>query len=333
MKLATLKHGGRDGTLIVVSNDLTRAVKCMDIAPTLQYALDDWKHTAPKLEILYKQLSDGHSVGEAFPFTPKEVASPLPRAYQWADASAYINHVELVRRARGATMPDNFYTDPLMYQGGSDSFLAPHDDIPFAHAEEWGVDFEGEVCVITDDVPMGVNTEDATHHIKLVMLCNDVSLRNLAKQELAKGFGFFQCKPPTAFSPAAVSPATLGDYWRDGKLHLPIRCFINGKLFGQPNAGVDMAFNFPQLIAHAAKTRPLAAGTIIGSGTVSNKDRSAGSSCIIERRTIEKLEDGEIVTPFLHSGDSVKIEMLDNYHNSIFGAIEQTVVPYKAHSA
>lgn len=328
MKLASLKRGGRDGTLLVVSRDLTRAVKCMDIAPTLQKALDDWQHAAPKLEVLYRQLSDGNSVGDAFEFQPKDVASPLPRAYQWADASAYVNHVELVRKSRGAPMPESFWEDPLMYQGGSDRFLAPCEDMPFVHEENWGVDFEGEVAVVTDDVPMGITPEQAGRHIKLVMLCNDVSLRNLAKGELAKGFGFFHTKPPSAFSPVAVSVAELGDYWREGKLHLPLRSFINGQLFGQPNAGVDMVFNFPKLISHAAKTRPLTAGTIIGSGTVSNKDRSAGSSCIVEKRTLEKLETGEIKTPFLKSGDVVKIEMLDDYHNSIFGAIEQTVVPF-----
>lgn len=329
MKLATLKNERRDGTLVVVSKDITRAVKCMDIATTLQKALDDWAHAAPKLTMLYNQLTDGVAVDDSFPFNPKDVVSPLPRAYQWVDGSAYVNHVELVRKSRGAEMPESFWTDPLMYQGCSDSFLAPCADIPYASAEEWGVDFEGEVAVITDDVPMGVSVEDAARHIKLVMLCNDVSLRNLAKHELAKGFGFLQCKPPSAFSPVAVSVAELGRYWREGRLHLPLRSHVNGKRFGEPNAGVDMVFNFPQLVAHAAKTRPLAAGTIVGSGTVSNRDRSVGSSCILERRTIEKLEQGDITTPFLKSGDTVRIEMLDDYHNSIFGAIEQTIVPYK----
>lgn len=330
MKLATLKRGGRDGTLIVVSKDLTRAVKCMDIAPTLQKALDDWAHAAPKLETLYRQLSEGAQVGDVFPFNPKDVLSPLPRAYQFVDGSAYVNHVELVRKSRGVEMPESFWTDPLMYQGCSDSFLAPTEDMPFVSTEDWGMDFEGEIAVVTDDVPMGVSPEQAAKHIKLVMLCNDISLRLLAMPELKKGFGFVQCKPPSAFSPVAVSVAELGQYWRDGKLHLPLRCFRNDKLFGQPHAGTDMVFNFPQLVAHAARTRPLEAGTIVGSGTVSNKDRSVGSSCIVEKRTIEKLDDGESVTPFLHAGDTVKIEVLDDYHNSIFGAIEQTAVPYKA---
>ena len=329
MKVATLKEGGRDGTLVVVSRDLSRAVRCMDISKTLQHALEDWTHIGPKLEVLYKQLSEGHSVGDVFPFDPRRAHSPLPRAYQWLDGSAYVNHVELVRKSRGVPMPETFWTDPLMYQGCSDSFYAPYDDLPLVHSDNWGVDFEGEVAVITDDVPMGTTVEQAAKHIKLVMLCNDVSLRNLAMGELAKGFGFLQCKPPTAFSPVAVSVRELGDYWRDGKLHLPLRCYLNGEPFGQPNAGVDMVFDFNQLIAHAAKTRPLEAGTIIGSGTVSNKDRKAGSSCIVERRTIEKLDGGESKTAFMTSGDTVKIEMLDDYHNSIFGSIEQTVVPYK----
>jgi len=330
MKLATLKRGGRDGTLIVVSKDLTRAVKCMDIAPTLQKALDDWSHVGPKLETLYRQLSEGAQVGDVFPFNPKDVLSPLPRAYQFVDGSAYVNHVELVRKSRGVEMPESFWTDPLMYQGCSDSFLAPTEDMPFVSTEDWGMDFEGEISVVTDDVPMGVSPEQAEKHIKLVMLCNDISLRLLAMPELKKGFGFVQCKPPSSFSPVAVSVAELGQYWRDGKLHLPLRCFRNDKLFGQPHAGTDMVFNFPQLVAHAARTRPLEAGTIVGSGTVSNKDRSVGSSCIVEKRTIEKIDDGESVTPFLHAGDTVKIEVLDDYHNSIFGAIEQTAVPYKA---
>lgn len=329
MKLASLKRGGRDGTLIVVSKDLTRAVKCMDIAPTMQKALDDWQHAKPKLEVLYRQLSEGANVGDVFPFNPKDVASPLPRAYQFLDGSAYVNHVELVRKSRGVEMPESFWTDPLMYQGCSDSFHAPTDDMPYANSEDWGADFEGEVAVVTGDVPMGVKAEDAGKYIRLVMLCNDISLRLLAMPELKKGFGFVQCKPTSAFSPVAVSVEELGQYWRDGRLQLPLRCFLNDKLFGQPHAGTDMVFNFPELVAHAAKTRRLEAGTIIGSGTVSNKDRTVGSSCIVERRTIETIDNGEATTPFLRSGDMVKIEMLDDYHNSIFGAIEQTVVPYK----
>lgn len=328
MRLATLKEGGRDGTLVVVSRDLQRAIKALDIAPTLQHALDDWAHAGPKLEVLYKQLSAGTPLDGAFPFDQTKAASPLPRAYQFLDGSAYVNHVELVRKSRGVEMPESFWTDPLMYQGASDSFFAPHDDIPYVHVDDWGVDFEGEVAVITDDVPMGVSAEDAESHIKLVLLCNDISLRYLALKELTKGFGFVQSKPPSSFAPVAVSPKSLGQYWQDGKLHRVLRSSINGQLFGAPDAAVDMVFNFPQLIAHAAKTRPLAAGTIIGSGTVSNKDRSVGSSCIVEKRTIEKLEDGDSHTPFLKPGDTVRIEVLDDYHNSIFGAIEQTVIPY-----
>lgn len=329
MRLATLREGGRDGVLVVVSRDLQRAIRVQDIAKTLQRALDDWSHAGPKLEVLYKQLSAGVQMDGAFTFDQKRAASPLPRAFQWLDGSAYVNHVELVRKSRGVEMPESFWTDPLMYQGCSDSFHAPYDDLPYVHVQDWGVDFEGEVAVIVDDVPMGVSVEDAEHHIKLVMLCNDVSLRYLAMPELTKGFGFVQSKPPSAFSPVAVSPKSLGAYWKDGKLHRPLRSFVNGKRFGEPDAGTDMVFNFPQLIAHAAKTRPLAAGTIIGSGTVSNKDKSVGSSCIVEQRTIEKLETGDSKTPFLQPGDTVKIEMLDDYHNSIFGSIEQTVIPYR----
>lgn len=329
MKLATLKTGGRDGTLIVVSADLTRAVKCMDIAPTLQKAVEDWHFTRTKLEVLYRQLSEGAKVGDVFPFNPREVSSPLPRAYQFVDGSAYVTHVELVRKSRGVEMPESFWTDPLMYQGCSDSFHGPCEDLPYASADDWGTDFEGEVAVIVNDVPMGVSSEQAEKHIKLVMLCNDVSLRKLAMPELQKGFGFLQCKPPSSFSPVAVSVDTLGKYWREGRLHLPLRSSLNGQRFGEPNAGVDMVFNFPQLVSHAARTRPLAAGTIIGSGTVSNADRKVGSSCIVERRMIETLEEGGAKTPFLKPGDTVRIEMLDDYHNSIFGAIEQAVVPYR----
>lgn len=328
MRLATLKEGGRDGTLVVVSRDLQRAVKALDIARTLQQALDDWEHAAPKLHVLYKQLSSGAPLDNAFPFDQTKTASPLPRAYQFLDGSAYVNHVELVRKSRGVEMPESFWTDPLMYQGASDSFLAPYDDIPYVHLDDWGVDFEGEIAVITDHVPMGTPVEQAEEHVKLVLLCNDISLRHLAPAELAKGFGFVQSKPPSAFSPVAVSPQSLGEYWKDAKLHRRLRSSLNGKPFGEPDAAADMVFSFAQLISHAAKTRPLAAGTIIGSGTVSNKDRSVGSSCIVEKRTIEKLEDGESRTPFLRSGDTVRIEVLDDYHNSIFGAIEQTVIPY-----
>ena len=252
------------------------------------------------------------------------MTSPLPRAYQWADGSAYVNHVELVRKARGAKMPDNFWTDPLMYQGGSDAFLGPKDAI-IAKDESYGIDFEAEVAIITDDVPMGVNVNDAASHIRLFMLVNDVSLRNLVPDEMAKGFGFFQSKPASSFSPVAVTPNELTPYWDGERLHLPLYSYLNGKLFGQPNAGVDMTFSFPQLIAHAAKTRSLSAGTIIGSGTVSNIDRSKGSSCIAEKRMLEIIEVGSAKTSFMRFGDTIRIEMENELGQTIFGAIEQQV--------
>ncbi|MGZ5930382.1 MAG: fumarylacetoacetate hydrolase family protein [Rhizomicrobium sp.] len=322
MKLASLK-GGRDGRLAVVSRDLARAVVVRDIAPTLQAALDDWDKIAPKLEAIYGALSGGR-IEDSFAFDPKNCASPLPRAYQWADGSAYVTHVELVRKARGAEMPQSFWTDPLLYQGGSDSFLGPTDPIVAAD-EAWGIDMEGEVAVITDDVPYGCSADDASRHIKLVMLVNDVSLRDLIPAEMAKGFGFFQSKPATAFSPVAVTPDVLGPAWRDGRLHHPLEVARNGEVFGAPDAGTDMTFNFLQLIAHAAKTRALAAGTIIGSGTVSNRDRSVGSACIAERRMLEQIETGAPTTPFLKFGDRVRIEMRDESGQSIFGAIDQHV--------
>jgi fumarylacetoacetate (FAA) hydrolase len=258
--------------------------------------------------------------------------SPLPRAYQWADGSAYVNHVELVRKARGAEMPPSFWTDPLMYQGGSDSFLGPHDDILMGD-ESWGIDFEGEVAVITDDTPMGVSAEDAGKHIQLLMLVNDVSLRGLIPKELEKGFGFFQSKPSSAFSPVAVTPDELGPAWQDYKVHLPLRSTLNSSEFGHPDAGIDMVFNFATLVAHAAKTRPLVAGTIVGSGTVSNKNHAVGSSCIVERRLLEKINSGESTTPFMKFGDRIKIEMTDKHGQSVFGAIEQTVKQYKYKAA
>ncbi len=324
MKLASYKHG-RDGRLMVVNNDLTKATSAEKIAPTLQYALENWADCHLPLEQLAKDLDTGKASPQ--PFDPSLCASPLPRAYQWADGSAYVNHVELVRKARGVDMPPSFWTDPLIYQGGSDSFLAPTDDIVFAQ-DDWGIDFEGEVAVITDDVPMGTTAEDAGAHIKLVMLVNDVTLRAIAQPELTKGFGFFQSKPSSAFSPVAVTPKDLGDAWADNKLHLPLISYWNGRKFGEPNAGIDMVFDFAQLIAHAAKTRPLCAGTIIGSGTVSNIDRSKGHSCIVEKRMLEKVEQGESKTPFMKYGDTVKIEMLDRNGKSIFGAIEQKVAKY-----
>jgi fumarylacetoacetate (FAA) hydrolase len=322
MKLASLKSG-RDGRLVMVSRDLARAVPVPEIAPTLQAALDDWDRLAPKLEAVYRALNDGNAAN-SFTFDAGKCASPLPRAYQWADGSAYVTHVELVRKARGAELPQSFWTDPLMYQGGSDNFLGPTDPI-LAADEAWGIDLEGEVAVITGDVPYGCTAEDAAQHIKLVMLVNDVSLRNLIPVELAKGFGFFQSKPASAFSPVAVTPDALGPAWYDGRLHRRLDVTLNDKAFGAPDAGTDMVFNFPQLIAHAAKTRALAAGTIIGSGTISNRDRTAGSACIAERRMLEQMESGAPVTPFLKFGDRVRMEMRDDTGQSIFGAIDQHV--------
>ncbi|MGB8855463.1 MAG: fumarylacetoacetate hydrolase family protein [Burkholderiales bacterium] len=324
MKLASLKQGGRDGTLAVVSRDLSLAQTVAAIAPTLQAALDQWDVVAPKLAEAYAALNHG-AARHAFAFDQTQCHSPLPRAYQWADGSAYVNHVELVRKARGADIPASFWTDPLMYQGGSDSFVGPRDPI-VAASLDWGIDLEGEVAVITDDVPIGVSANEAAKHIKLLMLVNDVSLRNLIPNELAKGFGFFQSKPASAFSPVAVTPDELGDAWDGRKLHLPLTVHVNGKLFGTPNAGVDMTFNFPRLIAHAAKTRELEAGSIIGSGTVSNLDRSSGSACIAEKRCLELIEHGKATTPFLQFGNSVRIEMFNQNNESIFGAIEQTVM-------
>jgi len=324
MKLATLKDGTRDGQLAVVSRDLKTAHLADGIALTLQRALDDWSFIAPQLEQLYEQLNAGKA-RRSFDFDPRRCMAPLPRAYQWADGSSYVNHVELVRKARSAEMPESFWHDPLMYQGGSDDFLGPTDDIALA-SEEWGIDFEGEVAVITGDVPMGTTPEKALAHIKLLMLVNDVSLRNLIPAELAKGFGFFQSKPASSFSPVAVTPDELGDAWQDGKVALPLRAVWNGALVGQPNAGVDMVFSFPQLIAHLVKTRNARAGSIIGSGTVSNKDAGKGYTCIAEKRCLEMIADGQAKTPFMKFGDTIKIEMLDANGKSIFGAIEQQVV-------
>ncbi|HGK7312535.1 fumarylacetoacetate hydrolase family protein [Aeromonas hydrophila] len=325
MKLATLNNGKRDGALVVVSRDLSRAVRVPQLAATLQAALDEWAELAPKLTAVYQQLNDG-ACADAFPFDETACLSPLPRAYQWADGSAYVNHVELVRKARGAEMPASFWHDPLMYQGGSDSFLPPRGTIPMG-SEEWGIDFESEIAVITDDVPMGTSPQAAAGHIKLLMLVNDVSLRNLIPGELAKGFGFFQSKPSSSFSPLAITPDELGDDWRDGKVHLPLETHLNGALFGAPDAGVDMTFNFYELIAHAAKTRPLGAGCIIGSGTVSNYDRSRGSSCLAELRMLEIIESGQATTPFLRFGDTVSIAMQDRNGMSLFGTILQRVTP------
>ncbi|MBL4756452.1 MAG: fumarylacetoacetate hydrolase family protein [Rhizobiales bacterium] len=336
MKLATLKSGSRDGELVIVSSDLERYTPAGSIAATMQMALDDWANLAPDLAALSEKLELGMVEGEAF--SENDVRSPLPRAFQWADGSAYVNHVELVRKARGAVMPDSFWTDPLMYQGGSDSFLDPHAPIPLA-SEDWGIDFEAEVAVIVGDVPMGVSREDAGAHIKLIMLVNDVSLRGLIPAELGKGFGFFHAKPSSAFSPVAVTPEELGASWEGGKLNLPLLSHLNGGLFGKPDAGVDMTFTFNDLIAHAAKTRPLCAGAIIGSGTVSNKldggpgkpvdEGGAGYSCIAEVRMIETIENGTPATPFMKFGDKIRIEMMDGEGNSIFGAIDQMLERYQ----
>ena len=323
MKLATLKNTTRDGELLVVNRALTHAISAMNIAPTLQTALDHWAATMPLLKEQYNELNAGR-IKDAFPLDFEQLMAPLPRAYQWADASAYVTHVELVRKARGAEMPESFWTDPLMYQGGSDKMLGCRDAIAVANTE-WGIDFEAEITVVTDDVPYGVSEENAASHIQLFMLVNDVSLRNLIPSELAKGFGFFHSKPASGFSPVAVTADEFGEAWDGSKLHLPLITQFNGQEFGRPNAGVDMTFGFPKLIAHAAKTRSLSAGTIIGSGTISNSDRSVGSSCIAEKRMLEKIEQGEIKTEFMQWGDRVKIEMLDREGSTIFGAIDQTV--------
>ncbi len=334
MKLASLKHG-RDGRLVVVSQDLNWFTDAFLIAPTLQAALDDWDRCGPRLEALAESLE--HEAVPRGRFHERDAASPLPRAYQWADGSAYVNHVELVRKARGAEMPESFWTDPLMYQGGSDSFLSPRDPIPLAD-EAWGCDLEAEIVVVVGDVPQGATREQALDAIRLVGLVNDVSLRNLIPAELAKGFGFVQSKPASALSPVLVTPEALGDRWKDGKLHGPLSVQLNGQVFGKADAGVDMTFDFGTLIAHLAKTRSLGAGTIIGSGTVSNKyadggpgkpvsEGGLGYSCIAEVRTVETILRGAAETPFLKHGDTVRIEMLDDRHHSIFGAIEQTVAP------
>lgn len=328
MKLATLKNNTRDGQLVVVNRSLNKAVVVADIATTLQAAIDDWDNISPKLVEVYKLLNKGE-LTNTIDFMQEHCESPLPRAYQWADGSAYVNHVELVRKARNAEMPATFWTDPLMYQGGSDAFIGPRDDILIG-SEEFGIDFESEVAVITGDVPMASTPEDITSHIKLFMLVNDVSLRNLIPGELAKGFGFFASKPSSAFSPVAVTPDELGDAWDGKKLHLPLTTCLNNELFGQPNCGVDMTFDFPTIISHAAKTRPLSAGCVVGSGTISNYDRTAGSSCLAEVRMLEIIADGKPSTPFMSFGDSVRIEMFDIQGNSIFGAIDQQIVEYKA---
>ncbi|WP_339901575.1 fumarylacetoacetate hydrolase family protein [Paraglaciecola polaris] len=332
MKLASIKKG-RDGQLVLVNSALTKMTPVNDIAPTMQAALDNWATTEKQLNARYLELENGQIQGQEFIQT--RCASPLPRAFQWADGSAYVNHVELVRKARNAPMPSSFWTEPLMYQGGSDSFLGPYEPITMPQSDGFGIDFEAEVAVITSDVPMGVSAQDALDYILFVMIVNDVSLRGLIPGELAKGFGFFQSKPSSAFSPVCVTPDELGEAWKDGKVHLPLLSTFNDELFGKPNAGVDMTFNFGQLIAHAAKTRPLCAGTIIGSGTVSNKlDDGPGKSvkaggdgysCIAEIRMIETILQGNPNTEFMTFGDKISIEMLDHNGQSIFGKIEQTI--------
>jgi fumarylacetoacetate (FAA) hydrolase len=323
MKLASLKEGGRDGTLVVVSRDLTQAVKATGIAATLQAALDDWHVAAPRLNALAEDLAAGKASG-AFALDMAALAAPLPRAYEFVDGSAYLPHVERVRRARGAEVPASFYSDPLMYQATSAGFLGPRDPV-LVPSEEYGIDLEAEVVVITDDVPMAPSAETASSHIQLVGLVNDVSLRGLIPAELAKGFGFLQSKPRSALSPVFVTPDELGDTWEGDKLHLPMRTWINSHWFGEAECGVDMQFNFAQLIAHAAKTRPLTAGTIVGSGTIANEDTSKGASCLAEQRTVETLRDGKPATPFLKFGDSVRIDVTDKDGKSIFGSIEQVI--------
>ena len=323
MKLASLKEGGRDGTLIVVSRDLTAAVAATGIAPTLQAALDDWENLAPRLNALAEDLANGNAPG-SFPLDITRLAAPLPRAYEFVDGSAYLPHVERVRRARGAEVPESFYSDPLMYQATSAGFLGPRDPV-VVPSEDFGIDLEAEVLVVTDDVPMGATVEAASEHIQLVGLVNDVSLRGLIPNELAKGFGFLQSKPRSALSPVLVTPDELGDAWHDDKLHLPMRTWINGQWFGEAECGVDMQFSFAQLVAHVAKTRPLTAGTLVGSGTIANEDTSKGASCLAEQRTVETLRDGKPVTPFLKFGDTVRIEVTDKDGRSIFGAIEQVI--------
>lgn len=338
MKLATLKQGGRDGTLVVVSRDMTRCQIVSGISNTLQQALDHWDDVVAELELAYKMINEETS-RDAIPFDPVQCHSPLPRAYQWADGSAYINHVELVRKARGAEIPPEFHVEPLMYQGGSDSFAGPRAPVLVADAD-WGIAFEAEVAVITDDVPIGATASQCENAVRLIMLVNDVSLRNLIPAELAKGFGFFQSKPASAFSPVAATPDELGTAWKDAKVHLRLNVHLNGKLFGRPNAGVDMTFSFAQLIAHVAKTRELEAGSIIGSGTVSNKQGSlfgssadnggVGYCCVAEVLMYETIEHGRPMTPFMGFGDQIHIEMFDSSGFSIFGEIEQEVERYAA---
>ncbi|MBX2839669.1 MAG: fumarylacetoacetate hydrolase family protein [Gammaproteobacteria bacterium] len=324
MKLASLKTGGRDGTPVVVSRDLSRMALATTVVPNLQAAIDNWAQVSPLLQQLSDKLENEEL--DSQPYNPVALASPLPRAYQWADGSAYLSHMRLVRKARGAEMPENSNTDPMLYQGGSDGFLGPVDPIPCVDTE-WGLDFEGEIAVITDDVPMGCTVAQAESHIKLIMLCNDISLRHVMRPELMKGFGFFQSKPASAFSPVCVTPDELGDAWTGGRVNLPLLTTYNGEKFGQVHAGKDLTFEFPDLIAHAARTRDLCAGTIIGSGTVSNENHDdVGSNCLAEKRMIEVIRDGKPATRFMQPGDTIRFEMLDRDEHSVFGAIDQTVI-------
>ena len=325
MKLASLKSG-RDGELVVVSRDLTRAVAATDIAPTLQAAMDDWARCEPRLQALYNNLQAGWVEGE-FAFDTSRAAAPLPRCYHWADGSAYVTHVELVRKARGAELPESFWSDPLMYMGASDAFIGANEDV-LVESEDWGIDFEAEVVVFTDDVPAGIKAQAARQHIKLIALVNDVSLRNLIPAELAKQFGFYQSKPQTSFTPVAVTPDELGEAWDGAKLHLPMLCTLNGTKIGSPNAGVDMTFDFGQLIQHAAKSRALVAGTVIGSGTVANQGSPDGSCCLAEVRCLETIADGKPSTPFMSFGDRIEIEMKNGDGETIFGKIDQRIKQY-----
>lgn len=327
MKLASIDNKTRDGQLVVVNKDLTKAVIVSEIAKTMQAAIDNWAVIEPKLKAVYQDLN-ANKLSDAFDFSSVRILAPLPRAYHWADGSAYVTHVELVRKARNAELPESFWTDPLMYMGASDAFIGPNEDIEIED-EAWGIDFESEVAVITDDVPPGTNAKDALNHIKLITIINDVSLRNLIPNELSKQFGFYQSKPWTSFAPVVVTPDELGGDWKDGKLHLPLNSTLNGTLIGSPNAGIDMTFNFGQLVAHAAKTRSLMAGTVIGSGTVANQGSPNGSSCLAEVRCLEIIKDGTASTPFMSFGDRIEIEMNDKDGKSIFGKINQVVTRYE----
>lgn len=327
MKLASIDNNTRDGQLVVVNKELTKAVKVPQIATTMQSAIDNWKENEIKLKAVYDKLN-ANEISDTFDFPSERILAPIPRAYHWADGSAYVTHVELVRKARNAELPESFWTDPLMYMGASDAFIGPNDNIEIED-EAWGIDFESEVAIITDDVPPGTTAEEALNHIKLITIINDVSLRNLIPNELSKQFGFYQSKPWTSFAPVVVTPDELTDSWKDGKLHLPLLSTLNGVLVGSPNAGVDMTFSFGQLVAHAAKTRSLMAGTVIGSGTVANQGSPDGSSCLAEIRCLEIIKDGKPSTPFMSFGDRIEVEMKDKDGKSIFGKINQIVKEYK----